>query len=223
MTGTGGDHHGPLDADEDPERHLHGGLDLIHHGTQLGVALPPDVQGEGLHVEGEQDGDAEDDEGHHLGDGGDYVHQGRYLDAAQHQGVHRPDEEGGEGDGDRGVAVAEDDVVRRVEEVAQGAEHHYGVGDVGQQLAEPVAPGGVEADEITETGLGVTEDAPIEIRATHGEVLVDQGEADHADPGDGPPQGDGPGAGVRCDVLWQTEDPGTDHGADHQRNEGAEP
>lgn len=223
MAGTGGDHHGPLDADEDPEGHLHGGLHLIHHGAELGTPLPPEIQGEGLHVESEQDGHAEDDEGHHLGDGGDDVHQRRHLDAAQHQGMHRPDEQGSERDGDRGVAVTEDDIVRRVEEVAQRTEHHDGVGDVGQQLAQPVTPGGVEADEIPEPRLGVAEDAAIEIRSTHGEILVDQGEADHADPRDGPSQGDCPGTGVRCDVLRQTENPGTDHGADHQRNEGTQP
>ena len=223
MTGTGGDHHGPLDADEDPERHLHGGLDLIHHGSQLHVALSPDIQGEGVHVEGEQDGDTEHDEWHHLGDGGDYVHQGGDLDPAQHQGMHRPDEQGGERDGHRRVAVTEDDVVGGIEEVAQRAEHHDGVGDVGQQLAEPVTPGGVEADEVAEARLGITEDTAVEIRAAHGEILVDQREADHAKTGDGPTQGDGPGAGMSGDILWQTEDPGADHGADHQRDEGAKP
>ncbi len=223
MTGTGGDHHGPLDADEDPERHLHGGLDLIHHRTQFRGALTPDIQGEGLHVEGEQDGHAEHDERHHLGDGGDDVHQRRHLNAAQHQGVHRPDQDGRQGDGHRRVAVTEDDLVRRVEEVAQRTEHHDGVGDVGQQLTEPVAPGGVEADEIAETGLGIAEDAAIEIRATHGEVLIHQCEADHADTGDGPSQRDGPGTGMSGNVLRQTEDSGTDHGADHQRDEGTKP
>ena len=137
--------------------------------------------------------------------------------------MHRPDQDGGQRDGHRRIAVTEDDVVRRIEEVAQGAEHHDGVGDVGQQLAEPVTPGGVEADKIAETGFGIAEDTAIEIGAAHGEVLIDQRETDHAQTGDGPTQGDRPGTGMRSNVLWQTEDPGADHGADHQRNEGAQP
>ena len=114
-------------------------------------------------MEGQQQGHTEHHQRHQLGDGGDDVDERRQPDAAQHQGMYSPDQHRAQGDGGGGISFPQNHLLGRIDEVAQRTAEHHHVGDVGQQLADPVAPGGIEADQTAETRLGVGEDATIQI------------------------------------------------------------
>ena len=84
-------------------------------------------------------------------------------------------------DRDHRVAVAEDR-----EERAQRRLDQHPVGDVADAAADPVAEGRQEARIVAEAGLGVGEDAGVEIGLALGQRLEDARQHVHAGAGDHP-------------------------------------
>ena len=141
----------------------------------------PEIQGEDVGPEAGDGDDDEDRDRHDLGEGGDGVEGRCFLDAAQDQDVHAPQQGRRRGDGDRRGAVAED----REELTERGLDQDK-AGDVGQAATDPVADCRREAQIVAEARLGVGVDAGIELGLAPGQGLEDEGQHQHADAGNGP-------------------------------------
>ena len=162
-----GKHSCSFDAGEHPQRDQHGVAHLIHHAA--GGAIRLDVCAIPV---GHEDGGIEEpccqtDEQHQwkdLHDGGHQVHAGGLLDAGGNQGIYQPGHGGSTDEGNERVALAEDDCVRCVDESAGGLEGHHQVADDAHGRAQPVAPGGQEAHQVTKTVVGIGVDAAVQVR-----------------------------------------------------------
>ena len=150
-----------------------------------------------------------DEDRHDLGDGDDRVDEGGLLDAAQDHEVEQPDADRGDDDGDDGVAVAEDR-----EERAERRLDQHPVGDVADATADPVAEGRQEARIVAEAGLGIGEDAGVEIGLALGKRLEHAGQHVHAGAGDAPGDDRAERAGRVAEGSRQGEDARADHRSD---------
>ena len=149
---------GAFDADEQEDGDQHRGAHLagdVADGRRLAA---PEIQREDVGLEAGDGDDDEDRDRHDLGEGGDGVERRRFLDAAQDQQVHAPQQGRRRGDGDRRGAVAEDR-----EELAERGLDQDETGDVGQAAADPVADRRGEAEIVAEARLGVGVDAGVEL------------------------------------------------------------
>lgn len=115
--------------------------------------------------------------------------------------------------GDRGFVIA---IAEQREEVAQGREQDHQVTDVTDPGTDPVTPGGIETQVFTAQRTGIGKYAVVQRRLTVGQGLIDQGQRQHADAGDQPPNQDRASARTGRHVLWQAENAAADHRADHQ-------
>ncbi|MNH02579.1 hypothetical protein D3C79_618230 [compost metagenome] len=203
-----------LDADEHPDGDQHHVAHLVHHAAQVRVHGAPDVSGEDVQLEGEHGDQDEQRQRHDLGHGGDQVDEGRFLDPAQHQKVHGPEQYRGADDGGRGVALAKDR-----EEVAQGTEEQDEVADVAQPGTDPVAPGGRKAHVIAESGLGVGVHPRVQLRLAVGQGLEHKRQGQHAHRSNAPADQYRTDVGARRHVLRQGENSAADHRPDHQRDQ----
>ncbi len=171
----------PFDADEDEHRDEHGAAHLVEHIAQAVGAAAPEVASELVRLEEEKHDDDEDADRNHLGYGHDRVDAGRFLDPAQDHEVHGPQDGRGEDHGDHRVALAE-----HRDEPAERRADQDEIGGVAQAGAGPEAEGGHESEIVAEAGLGISEDAGVEVRLALRQGLKDEGQHQHADAGDGP-------------------------------------
>ena len=133
---TPGIHAGPFNADKHEDRDQHHVAHLVHHAAQARRLCAPEIPGENIRLEGHR---REHDKHHDrddFGHGGQLVDKRRFLDPAQHQEMHAPQQQRCATYGDRRVALA-----KHREKIAQGAEQQYEVTDVAHPGADPVAPG----------------------------------------------------------------------------------
>ena len=134
--GTGREDACAFDTDEHPNGDQHHVAHLIHHAAQVRVFYAPDVTGKDVQFEREEGNQDKQNQRYDLGNGGYQVDERCFLDPAQYQEMHGPEQDRGADDGGGGIAFAEDR-----EEVTQGAEQQHEVADVTQPGADPVAPG----------------------------------------------------------------------------------
>ena len=120
----------------------------------------------------------------------------------------------GFGDGDTVLAVAE-----AVEERAQGGADEHPVEGVSGDRAGPEPDRRVEAGVVAEAGLGVDEDAGVQLGLADREVLEDEGEHQHPCAGDRPRDQRAEDARRDAEAGRKREDARTDHPTDHHRGE----
>ncbi len=209
-----GNHHGAFHADKHPQGDQHGVLDLFPY--RLAEGDPLEVQREHVLFKGDRRQNGEHPQRQQLGESGRKIDAGGGLHAAQHQGVHDP-QQGGFGDQRLpGIAVTENNVAAAIGENAQCREHDHQIRDVGDYGAQPVTPGRAEAHQLAESLFGVGEDAAVQIRAQTRKQQHGKRQKQNADAGDPPTQQQRGGAGDLRHVLRQTEHAGAQHRAEHQ-------
>ncbi|MNF77363.1 hypothetical protein D3C84_595050 [compost metagenome] len=206
LFGTGGEDARAFDTDEHPDGDQHHVAHLVHHAAQVRVFQAPDVGGEDIQLEREHRDQDKQQQRYDLGDGGHQVDERRFLDPPQDEEMHGPQQHRGTDHSGYGIALP-----KNREEVAQGAEQQHEVTDVPQPGTDPVAPGGRETHVVAETGLGVGVDTAVQVRLAIGQCLEDKCQGQHTDSGDCPTNQDGTDIGTCRHVLWQREDPATNH------------
>ena len=75
-----------------------------------------------------------------------------------------------------GIAVAKNNRAGRVGEEAQRRKHDNQIGDVGDNRAKPVAPGGAKAHQLAESFARVGKDTAVEVGANAGQQEHGEGE-----------------------------------------------
>ena len=169
----------------------------------------------GVELAQQRDGQHEQRKRHELRDGDDDVDAGRFLHAARHEPHEQPQK--------RRRAHARQQVVaafERMEEVPQRREQQDGERHARQARRHPVAPCGVEPDEVAESGCRVGVDAAGEIGAGLRQPVEAHHEREHAHEADGPADEHGAGAGASGGhVAGQREDASADAGRDHHHGE----
>ena len=209
---------GAFNADKHEHCHQHHVAHLVHHAAQAGGFGAPEVQGEDVGFKrdaGQHDKHYDRDDFRH---GGDLVDKRRFLDAAQHQKVHTPQQQRGAANGDGRVALTEDRY-----EIPQRTEQQHKVADVAHPRADPVAPGRRKAHVIAKTGLGVGVDPGIEFRFAVSEGLEHKRQRQHPHRGNPPTNQDCPASGVFRNILRQRKNPAANHGTDHQGDQSIKP
>ena len=118
----------------------------------------------------------------------------------------RYDDRGGTG------AVAED----FGEEATERRADQHPVEDVAEAASEPVTEGREEAHIVAEAGLGIGEDAGIDVGPLRSQRLEDPRQHVHAGAGDGPGDDGAEGTCRDGEAAGKVEDAGPDHrAADH--------
>ena len=135
--------------------------------------------------------------------------------------MDNPQQDRGADDGLPGIAIAEQAQFGRIGKEAERREDDNQVGDVGDNRAQPVAPGGAEANQLAETFPGVGENTAVEVGANRREQQHGKGEEQDPHAGDAPADKQRGRAGNGCHVLRQTEYTRPQHRAKYQRGQGA--
>ena len=150
--------------------------------------------------------------------GADDVQEAGGLRAAQGQQVHDPRDDGAADDGRNVIAARE--VGHEV--VERGHDQHR-VRHEGETVADPVAVGHEEADELAEALLGVRVQAVRELGSRGRQDAERVRDEPDADAGDDPGDDDGSCGGVCGHVLGEVVDASADHGADDDADEADQP
>ena len=203
-----------LDADEHEGRDQHGVPDLFVEVSEVAVPLGGPVVGEHAGIEVREQHHDEDQDRDDLEDGHDAVDDRRVPDAPRDQVVEQPHTESRRRNRQHGGAVAE-----ALEERADRGTHEHPVEGVTSDRTGPEPNGGVEARVVTEPGLGVDEDAGVQLRLANREILEHEPEHEHARAGDRPRDQRAQDAGRDTEPGRQGEDPRTDHAADNHRGQ----
>ena len=181
------------------------------------VVQAPEVGGEQTGLESDSgDGDKHQDR-HHLGDGHHDVREGGGPHALQGQGMHDPQHDRRADDRGHGSAAFE-----LGKEVTQRREQQHQVGHVAHPGRHPVAEGRCEADVVTETGPGIAVNTAVDVRLTRGQRLEYEGQHEHADAGDQPPDQEWAGSGAAGHLGRQGKNAASDHGPDDDRCQGGQ-
>ena len=198
-----GRHRRRLEADERPQRQRRRGgqeADARAVGRERLVVAA---------VDEEQADDADDGQRHELQDGRDELYRAALAGAEDVRARQQPDE----GDADERA----EQLVR-----AGGGPEHGEVADerdrdgrVAGPDRDPVAPGGLEADEVAERALRIGV-GTAGARERAAEVGEDQREQDGAGAGEGPADHRN-GSGLGSERGGKQEDARADHVADHER------
>ena len=137
----------------------------------------------------------------------------RLLDAARGEPVHRPHQRRFADKGGKRIALAEDDMPRRIGKAAERLEGDDEITRHADGGAEPVAPGGEKADEFAEAVAGVGVNAAVQRGAQPRQIPEGKAEGDDADAGNRPADDERFRARHFRHVLRQAEDAGANHRA----------
>ena len=166
VSGAGRNHDGTFHANKHPQGDQHGVFNLLPHGDSQRQSA--EIEAERIQLEGqggERDKRAQRQE---FGEGGHQVNPRRRLHAAQDQKMDNPQQNRSASDRLPGVAIAKQAQLRGIGEETERRKDDDQIGDVGDHRAEPVSPGGTEANQLTEPFAGVGEDPAVEVGANAG-------------------------------------------------------
>ncbi len=211
---------GALDPEEDEDGDQQGALDLLEQRLTTGqVVATGQVVGERPRVEEEDRQHHEERQGHDLGHRDHGVDRRGLLDTAPDQQEEAPDRGRGHQEGDPGVARAEQRL-QVGEQLGQGRHDQDPVEGVARAGRRPETDGGEETGIDTEPGARVGVDPVVDVRPADREVLEDEGQHQHARPGDAPGDERAVDARLAGEPCRQLEDAGTDHRSDDHGGEG---
>ena len=209
MPRAGRHHHRAFHADKYPQGNQHGLLHLLpqrHAERKAGK-----IEMELVVIKGRDRQHHEQQQRHQFAERRQQIDACRGLYAAQHQKMHHPQQQRCAQHRLPGIAVAEHHAVRRVGKKAQRRENDHQIGDIGDYRAQPVAPGGTEAEQLAETGARIGKDTAVEVRLQPGEQQHRQRQKQDADAGDQPADQQGGRTCHRRHILRQTEHARAEH------------
>ena len=199
----------PLHADKHPQGDQHGVFDLFPYRHAQRQAAK--IEAERIHLKGQG---GERDEGaqrQKLGEGGHQVNPRCRLDTAQDQKVDDPQQNRRANDRLPGITIAKQAQLRGIGEKTERRKDDNQIGDVGDHRAQPVSPGGAEADQFAESFASVGEDPAVEVGTNTGQQQHGESEKQDPDAGDGPANEQSGGAGHGSHILRQTEYASAEH------------